>query len=1077
MNIKKQSFRFTCLVAITLFFAFCFLFAQTQNSNQTDNSQVTVQPPSLHQWGAVTLFHGLPSDRVRAIAQDEDGVMWFGTDAGLARYDGRRTQAIASNELTQGRINALSFDENKTLWIAAENGAVRFVEGQFKLIKETEGRVITAFLHLDKNKTLAASEDGFLFEFEIKNENSIAVKTVPGKQLQSEDADNPGALAMTSLSKANGKIFVGSRSRGVFELDGEEIKEVKGEPRGYFVEAMKTDGKGHLWVGTRASARGSGLYQSVETTHPKRIGAGIGTVLSLRSDKQNNLWVGTDEQGVFQFHDDEIVNQFTFDGTAGGLRSNRIFEVFVDREDVVWFGTDRGISRYDPRALRVELLSSNPESNFIRTIYRTKDGALYCGTNRGLFVQSQSVWRSISELSQKTIYAIDEDTNGRLLVATASGLYTKDKKGFTQILTEEEKELRRQAEKEREKILSDIHNFTEKQPEELRPKPKSTYYADSNPNDSVRAIAQSQNKTYIATFGRGVELLESENRKIIFPVENDDVKLKEINALFTDTQGRLWIGTSEKGILVFDGNNAINNPSLKELQGVSISSITEMQDGALWFATAKGLYYFKQNILTLVLPNQDVRSVKVHKNVDGKEQNQVWCATADGGVFKISFDENQNTLISTLDSEQGLPSQKTFALLQEKNEQGNNVWWIGTNRGIARYEINYYAPLLRAVRAIGKREYSSVELKEILQLEYPQNSLVLEVAALSSRTFPEQFQFTFKLFDAKGAVVDERTTRESQFSMQGLKPETYRIEVVAYNSDLVPSKPLTVEFSVANAPFPWFTLLLTALLLLAVAALVWAIFEHRRITSTSAALANANLQLADARLQLANEAETERRRIARDLHDQTLADLRRLMLMSDQLKENGNLGNAKINSVVFRSEIENVSNEIRRICEDLSPSVLENVGFAAALEFALSEAVAHLPEENRFDYKFICDDDMEECLNFAQGVTMQIYRIAQEAISNICRHANAQKVTLEVLLKDDEFVLKLEDDGNGFDLNTQTTGRGLANITARASLIDANVNWIRKKDAGMIFVLKRPNSSNDDVEIRQDSQGLQKEKS
>src|SRR6185369_16079165 len=47
--------------------------------------------PNLHQWGAVTLFHGLPSNHVRAIAQDDDGVLWFGTNGGLAKYDGRRT--------------------------------------------------------------------------------------------------------------------------------------------------------------------------------------------------------------------------------------------------------------------------------------------------------------------------------------------------------------------------------------------------------------------------------------------------------------------------------------------------------------------------------------------------------------------------------------------------------------------------------------------------------------------------------------------------------------------------------------------------------------------------------------------------------------------------------------------------------------------------------------------------------------------------------------------------------------------------------------------------------------------------
>ena len=65
---------------------------------------------SLHQWGAVTLFHGLPSDRVNAIAQTPDGALWFGTDGGLARYDGRRTQTINAAGLPTGRVLALQAD-------------------------------------------------------------------------------------------------------------------------------------------------------------------------------------------------------------------------------------------------------------------------------------------------------------------------------------------------------------------------------------------------------------------------------------------------------------------------------------------------------------------------------------------------------------------------------------------------------------------------------------------------------------------------------------------------------------------------------------------------------------------------------------------------------------------------------------------------------------------------------------------------------------------------------------------------------------------------------------------------------
>src|SRR4029434_5510060 len=115
---------------------------------------------------------------------------------------------------------------------------------------------------------------------------------------------------------------------------------------------------------------------------------------------------------------------------------------------------------------------------------------------------------------------------------------------------------------------------------------------------------------------------------------------------------------------------------------------------------------------------------------------------------------------------------------------------------------------------------------------------------------------------------------------------------------------------------------------------------------------------------LANETEAERRRIARDLHDQTLADLRRLLLLTDQLpaREREN-GRETIDPSVLRGEVETISTEIRRICEDLSPSALTNVGLAAALEWALADAVAHQPPEKKFEYEFVCDCPIEESLD------------------------------------------------------------------------------------------------------------------
>src|SRR5437868_2332574 len=71
------------ILAAIFFVLFCFPPASRSQDNPSPLGQ------NFHQWGAVTLFNGLPSDSVRVVAQTPDGILWFGTDNGLARFDGR----------------------------------------------------------------------------------------------------------------------------------------------------------------------------------------------------------------------------------------------------------------------------------------------------------------------------------------------------------------------------------------------------------------------------------------------------------------------------------------------------------------------------------------------------------------------------------------------------------------------------------------------------------------------------------------------------------------------------------------------------------------------------------------------------------------------------------------------------------------------------------------------------------------------------------------------------------------------------------------------------------------------------
>src|SRR2546430_17385155 len=134
LRVPLRSLRFKTFPALALLLgAFCLPLlvppapASSQVAEPTPSPSPSPSPtpspsPSptpitgLHQWGAVTLFHGLPSDRVHAIAQGRDGAMWFGTETGLAKFDGRRTQTMTEGGLPAGRILALQSDKDRALW-------------------------------------------------------------------------------------------------------------------------------------------------------------------------------------------------------------------------------------------------------------------------------------------------------------------------------------------------------------------------------------------------------------------------------------------------------------------------------------------------------------------------------------------------------------------------------------------------------------------------------------------------------------------------------------------------------------------------------------------------------------------------------------------------------------------------------------------------------------------------------------------------------------------------------------------------------------------------------------------------
>ena len=1028
----------------------------------TDNATL-----NLHRWGAVTLFHGLPSDRVNAIAEDSHGLMWFGTDNGLVRYDGRNVESVPGEaSLPSRRVLALKLDTRGSLWIGTDAGAARWREDRVEVLEETRGLVVNSIAVSAKNEILLVTERGEILHYAESNSNQLnsqsseslrsvsllnLVKLDPSTnpaQLKTPNQPN-SALPLSAVAvTTSGEWAIGSDGRGLLLHQAKELREADVKsPRPYFVASVFADGD-RLWLGEFANPRAGALWLfsgdrmkrlSVDTEAVKTVGGGDG-----------ELWVGTNRRGAFllkpESDDAKLIEHLTFENTAGGLRSNQINAVFRDHEGVVWFGTDRGVCRYDRESFRAATLSADSQSNYVRDLLQTSSGELWCGTNRGLFrvASPESLGAQISEVENRSVFSLFEDATGAVWAGTSGGLFvkTKDTTGFVRVTETPDTEI----------TIGDEPISETAAP----PKPQSDSESSNsqsalrNPQskESVRAVTSFRGQIYAAYFGRGIERIDGDKHALISLRLNESAAQRAI-CLAAEANQALWLGTSDGELWRYDGSGMrqVETP-LKQLTGQSEKAIRAIVfDGKkLWLATSQGVLVREGDAFREVRGGLDVQDLLVMREASGREV--VWIATKNAGLIKLLPSENVSI---KFDTEQGLSSQQVFALTATST--GGEVW-VGTNRGVVHHRPSSIPPRVAVKRLVAERIHQPEEFVAELALPHTLRSFLLEVTGIGSKTFPSQFQYEFSLQTRKGEVLKTLRTSDPQFAPGDLQPGGYVVVARSISRDLVYSEPLMVRLRIQGAPFPWGTLLLASLLAAALAAAAWAFRQQLRLGKTNLALADTNDELRETRLRLASETEAERSRIARDLHDQTLADLRHLLVLTDQLPVSEDSLNAPTPGEL-RREIESVSKEIRRICEDLSPSALQNLGFLPALEGALSEAVAQLPAEEKFAYEFLCEPELEDRLQLSEIEQIQLYRIVQEALNNVCRHAEAKHVRLAVRAENCDLLIEVCDDGNGFSgQNANKTGHGLANIRSRANLIGAQVLW-QDAHPGCCFELRK----------------------
>jgi signal transduction histidine kinase len=202
--------------------------------------------------------------------------------------------------------------------------------------------------------------------------------------------------------------------------------------------------------------------------------------------------------------------------------------------------------------------------------------------------------------------------------------------------------------------------------------------------------------------------------------------------------------------------------------------------------------------------------------------------------------------------------------------------------------------------------------------------------------------------------------------------------------------------------------------------------------------------------------EQERKRISRDLHDDIGTKLSALGLFLSCLNEQALVThNEQIRSLAESSQqfIKEAMQDVRSLLVNLSPSVLEEFGYTTAVEGLVNK----INETNMIRFNLVVFG-MKERLQI--DYELPLYRITQELINNVLKHAAAKQVSLQIGQRDEKIILMMEDDGKGFDVHAHKDGYGLHNLDSRTKLLKGTMIIDSQPGKGTSVLIEIPYNLN-----------------
>lgn len=938
-----------------------------------------------------TTDNGLPQNSVLAITQTRDGYLWLATLDGLVRFDGVRFSVFNKRntpQLPSNRMRALHCTADSALWIGTDQGLLRLQEGQFTIISTSDG--------LPSNQIEYLQDDG---------RGGVLVRTQGGyAHWQSgrfvADAEATGEDRVRLLLARDGTRWTLDQ-RGLHAAGAGRTWDysLRLQPNSIRHVQLYEDRRGAIWIGTP-----EGLFRvEGKQVTPYSAAAGLppSRVTAILEDRKGNLWLGTLLDGLVVFRD----SRFTRYQTADGLASNPITELYEDREGNLWVGTaSAGFTRVTPAFIQVYSTPEGLGGSLVSSILEDRQGTVWLGLGGGLTKWANGRFTNYTRaqgLPFDSIITFHEDRAGRLWLGGGQGLCQFQNGHFGPLL-------------------------------------------ESLKGNRISAIVEDQQGALWVGTEYGSGLAKVEGDQVSFYTTRDGLPDNRVMVLHIDRQGRLWIGT-EGGLGLYEQGRFTSYTVKDGLPSNRIWALHEDEKGQLWIGTLEGgLCRFKERRFNCITPARGLFDQNVFQIVDDARGN-FWLG-CHRGLYRVSQEQlnavadgrRETVTCAAYGRQDGL---RNAGMNGGHNKVGLRLrdgrLLFATGDGVAlvdpqQVSFNPNPPhvVIEAVKidngdAVGGSEARIQPGQANLEIQYTGLSFIK----------PEQLRFRYKLIGQDHDWVEAGARRSANYSY--LRPGNYTFQVLAANSDGVWNNQ-GAQLRVVMLPAFYQTLWFRALALLALGGIAFAAYRWRILQ-----LRREQQRQVEFSRRLIEAHESERGRLAGELHDslgQDLLVIKNWAMVGLTTTEEDNSAREMLAEIADATS--HAIEDCREISHNLRPHQLDFIGLTEALGAMIKKVASssglHIEAQL---------DDLTGTL--PKEAEINLYRIVQESLNNVVKHARARRVKIAVQKEPapaqgraPRTIIRIEDDGRGFDpavLANGKRGLGLSSVTERARMLGGEV--------------------------------------